>query len=47
MSLFYTTLGMKVTLPLRFVFVRYGDVFFITTQLQYLFDRCSYVFWLR
>ena len=30
---------------LRFVFVRHCDVFFITSQLRYLFVRCSYVFW--
>ena len=29
---------------LRFVFVRHCDVFFISSQLRYLFVWCSYVF---
>ena len=37
-------LRMEITLQLRFVFARHCDVFFITSQLRYLFDRCSYVF---
>ena len=37
-------LRMEITLQLRFVFVRHCDVFFITSQLRYLFVRCSYVF---
>ena len=37
-------LRMEVTLQLRFIFVRHRDVFFITSQLCYLFVRCSYVF---
>ena len=32
---------------LRFVFVRDCDVFFISSQLRYLFVWCSYVFWWR
>ena len=34
----------EITLQLPFVFVRYCNVFFITSQLRYLFIRCSYVF---
>ena len=37
-------LRMKITLELRFVFVRHCDVFFITSQLRDLFVRFSYVF---
>ena len=37
-------LRIEITLQLRFVFARHCDVFFITSQLRYLFDRCSYVF---
>ena len=40
-------LHMEITLHLRFVFVRHCDIFFITSQLRYLFVVCSYVFWLR
>ena len=29
---------MEITLQLRFVFARHCDVFFITSQLRYLFD---------
>ena len=34
---------MEITLQLRFAFVCHCDVFFITSQLCYLFVRCSYV----
>ena len=34
----------EITLQLRFVFARHCDVFFIASQLRYLFVRCSYVF---
>ena len=37
-------LRMEITLQLRFVFARHCDVFFITSQLCYLFVRCSYVY---
>ena len=37
-------LRIEITLQLRFVFARHCDVFFITSQLRYLFVRCSYVF---
>ena len=37
-------LHMEITLQLRFVFACHCDVFFITSQLRYLFVRCSYVF---
>ena len=37
-------LRMEITLQLRFVFARHCDVFFIASQLRYLFVRCSYVF---
>ena len=37
-------LRMEVTLQLRFVFVCHCDVFSITSQLRYLFVRCSYAF---
>ena len=40
-------LRMEITLQLRFVFARHCDVFFITSQLRYLFVRCSYIFWWR
>ena len=33
-----------VRLQLRFAFVCQCDVFFITSQLRYLFVQCSYVF---
>ena len=36
-------LRLEITLQLRFVFVRHCDIFFITSQLRYLFGRCSYV----
>ena len=35
---------MEITLQLRFVFACHCDVFFIISQLRYLFVRCSYVF---
>ena len=34
-------LRMEMTLQLRFVFVRHCNVFFITSQLRYLFVRCN------
>ena len=37
-------LRMEITLQLHFVFARHCDVFFISSQLRYLFVRCSYVF---
>ena len=37
-------LRMKTTLQLSFVFVCHCDVFFITSQLGYLFVWCSHVF---
>ena len=37
-------LRMEITLQLRFVFVRHCNVFFITSQLRYLFFRRNYVF---
>ena len=37
-------LRMEITLQLRFVFVRHCKVFFIMSQLGYLFVRCNYVF---
>ena len=37
-------LRIEVTLQLRSVLVRHCDVFFITSQLRYLFVRCSYIF---
>ena len=40
-------LGMEITLQLRFVFACHCDVYFITSQLRYLFVRCGYVFWWR
>ena len=39
------TLHMEITLQSRFIFVRHCEVFFITSQLCYLFVRCSYVFY--
>ena len=38
---------MEITLQLHFVFARHIDVFFIISELRYLFVCCSYVFWLR
>ena len=37
-------LRMEITLQLRLVFARHCDIFFTTSQLRYLFVRCSYVF---
>ena len=37
-------LRIEITLQLLFVFARHYDVFFITSQLHYLFVHCSYVF---
>ena len=37
-------LHMEITLQLRSIFVRHCNVFFIMSQLRYLFVRCSYVF---
>ena len=37
-------LRMEITLQLRFAFTSHCDAFFITSQLRYLFFRCSYVF---
>ena len=37
-------LRMEIILQLRFVFVRHCDLFFITSQLRYLFVRYRYVF---
>ena len=34
---------MEIKLQLRFVFARHCQVFFITSELRYLFVRCSYV----
>ena len=34
----------EIMLQLRSVLVRHYDVFFIASQLPYLFVRCSYVF---
>ena len=36
-------LRMEIKLQLRFVFARHCQVFFITSELRYLFVRCSYV----
>ena len=36
-------LRVEIKLQLRFVFARHCDVFFITSQLRYLFVCCSYV----
>ena len=38
-------LHMEITLQLRSIFVRHCNVFFIMSQLRYLFVRCSYVCW--
>ena len=38
-------LRMEITLHLRFVLVPHFKEIFITSQLWYLFARCSYVFW--
>ena len=40
-------LSMEVTLQIRFVFVRNCDVFFIKSQLRYLFVRRIYIFKVR
>ena len=37
-------LRMEITLQLRSVLIRHCNIFFITSQLRYLFVRCSYVF---
>ena len=37
-------LRMEIALQLRYVFASHCDVIFITSQLRYLFVRCSYVF---
>ena len=37
-------LRLEITLQLRFVSARHCNVFFVTSQLRYLFVRCSYVF---
>ena len=37
-------LRIEITLQLRFMFARHGNVFFIMSQLRYLFVGCSYVF---
>ena len=36
-------LRMEIKLQLRFVFARHCQVFFVTSELLYLFVRCSYV----
>ena len=36
-------LRMEIKLQLRFVFARHCQVFFVTSELRYLFVRCSYV----
>ena len=36
-------LRMEIKLQLRFVFARHCQVSFITSELRYLFVRCSYV----
>ena len=45
-TLYFGTFELRIdiTLQLRFVFARHCDVFFITSQLRYLFVRCSYSF---
>ena len=45
-TLYFGTFELRkeITLQLRFVFARHCDVFFIASQLRYLFVRCSYVF---
>ena len=40
-------LCMEIMLHLRFVFAHRCDVFFITSQLRYLFVPCSFIFWWR
>ena len=40
-------LRMEITLQLCFFFGRHCDVFFITSQLRYLFVCCCYIFWWR
>ena len=44
--LYFSTfeLTMETTLQLRFVLVRHCDMFFITSQLRYLFVQYSYAF---
>ena len=37
-------LRIEITLKLRFYFVHHCDVFFITSQLRYLFVQCTFVF---
>ena len=37
-------LCMEIKLKLCFIFARHCDVYFITSQLRYLFVRCTYVF---
>ena len=37
-------LRMEITLQLRFIFAHHCDIFFVTSQLSYLFVRCSYAF---
>ena len=54
MTYFFMTLGLRscctfalrveTTLKLRFAFLRHCDIFLITSQLRYLFARCTYVF---
>ena len=41
-SYFLTTYGNYVTITFRFV--RHCEIFYIASQLRYLFVRCSYVF---
>ena len=45
-TLYFGTFELRteITLQLPFVFVRYSNIFFLTSQLRYLFVRCSYVF---
>ena len=38
-------LRMDLALQLHFVFVRHCDVFFIPSQLLFLFVQCGYVFY--
>ena len=38
-------LRMEITLQLCFIFVRHCEVYFITSQLWYLFFPCSYIFY--
>ena len=44
LELRYILKRMRVTLQLRFVFVLHFEVFFITSQLRYVFVQCSNVF---